>query len=97
MKPKEFKCLFQHLTHYVETYFQTEEKFMKEIGYQDYDKHVKQHENIINEINSTNKNAENLIQLRKKLETLIRSWIQNHILTEDKAYFLWYKENKALK
>ena len=70
---------------------------MKEIGYPDYDKHVKYHEDIIIEINSSIKNATNLIQLRKKLETLIRSWIQNHILAEDKAYSLWYKKNKALK
>ena len=90
---KEFKYLFQHLTHYVDTHFQAEEKFMKEIGYPYLDKHIKHHEAIINEINTTVKSASNLVQLRKKLETLIRSWIQNHILAEDKAYAIWYKEN----
>lgn len=91
---KEFKYLFQHLTHYVETHFKSEEEFMKKIGFPDYEKHVKYHEEIINEINTTIKSAINLVQLRKKLETLIRAWIQNHILAEDKAYALWYKENK---
>jgi hemerythrin len=90
---KEFKYLFQHLTHYVDTHFQTEEKYMKEIRYPDLEEHIKKHEQIIEEINETIKSVRNLVQLRKNLETLIRTWIQNHVLVEDKAYAIWHKEN----
>lgn len=94
---KEFKYLFQHLTQYVDTHFQTEEKYMKEIRYPDLEKHIKKHEQIVEEINETIKSVRNLVQLRKNLETLIRAWIQNHVLVEDKAYAIWNKENNLQK
>jgi hemerythrin-like metal-binding protein len=92
----EMKYLIRHLKDYVDTHFAFEEKFMAEKKYPGLNEHKQKHEMIVAEIRQALTGAASMTQLKDSLETLLTTWIQSHILIEDKKYSDWAKFHKII-
>ncbi len=87
----KFACIeaIKFLREYTITHFMQEEAFMKELGYQGYDKHKEIHDalrektlpHLIKELERTEFSRESV---KKFLATFI-AWLSGHILIEDRA------------
>ncbi|PKL82237.1 MAG: hypothetical protein CVV24_11115 [Ignavibacteriae bacterium HGW-Ignavibacteriae-3] len=94
----EIKYLLRHLREYVENHFSFEENFMEEKKYPGTGEHKEKHEQIVSEINYALTGSATMNELKKKLESLLGSWVQEHILIEDKKFSEWAKfHNVAAK
>lgn len=85
----EFKYLLNHLRQYVGDHFKSEEKYMQDIQYPDFDDHIQKHHAIVEEINGLLKGSKTLNELKGKMEKLLKKWIKEHILMEDKKISEW--------
>ncbi len=78
------------LVKYTKEHFVTEEKFMLDIGYPDFDKHFQKHY-LLSEQASNYKTMleqdEHINYL--ELTVLVSDWLKNHILEDDRAYGLY--------
>lgn len=89
----EIKDIFIFLDEYLNLHFQTEENLMEKYNYPYIEEHKKIHEQLKEKI-------EGYIELYfmgnssvlEELEEVVISWIENHILIEDKKYCSYIKE-----
>ena len=92
----EIKYLLRHLKDYVDTHFKYEEQFMEKHKYPNTTEHKQKHSKIVNEIKEALLNSRTLYQVKDNLENLMISWIQSHIMIEDKKLFDWAKLHKLV-
>jgi len=90
------KSTLQKLKEYVETHFKDEEALMFKYNYPFSEDHQKIHNGIIAEIRVTIKKSLSPIELKNNLDTLLSSWIRNHILLEDLHFSEWAKAQKII-
>ena len=90
----EFKFLLNHLRQYVDDHFKSEEKYMQNIQYPDLDDHTQKHQEIVEEINELLKGIKTLNELKEKMDVLLKKWIKEHILMEDKKIADWMEITK---
>lgn len=76
------------LTEYTSVHFSTEEKYLSQYSYPDYQKHKDIHDVFVKRINQINEKyqAGDTILLTVELMDEMRDWLLNHILVQDKAY-----------
>ena len=76
------------LTEYTSVHFSTEEKYLSQYSYPDYQKHKDIHDVFVKRINQINEKyqAGDTILLTVELMDEMRDWLLNHILIQDKAY-----------
>ncbi len=92
--PEEVRELSKEMANYALTHFKTEETYMKEFNYPEYQDHKEEHHDF------TMTTIANLRKLNKgdyqitneKLEYLKR-WLVNHIQGTDKKYIDCFKKN----
>lgn len=73
---------------YAKYHFRQEEDYMRSIGYPDFVRHHRLHENfeyLVYQFNR-NVNESSELVLNEKILLLIQRWLINHILVEDKRY-----------
>lgn len=87
----EIKYLLMHLKDYVDKHFMYEEQFMENNKYPYLSDHKQKHSKIVGEIKEAIQNAKSFFQLKDNIEDLVSSWIQTHIMIEDKRFFNWYR------
>lgn len=86
------KKTLDSLVDYIEYHFQSEEQHLKELNYADYEEHCLVHQNFSNKIKTLQKDIENgNMVFTTSLIKLLRNWILDHILKEDKAYSIQLK------
>ena len=78
---------------YMEFHFDNEEKLMREIGFCEYEEHVRAHQKIVNDMNALLKTCGDLDQLVAKLRHAMVDWVVQHILDEDKKIAKYMKVN----
>ncbi len=79
--------ILMDLINYAKVHFATEEKFMKEYGYPDYEAHKEEHEFFKQKLNDFCKEyREDKIMLYFEMAVYIKNWISNHISDVDKKY-----------
>ena len=84
------------LVQYTKEHFVTEEKFMLDIGYPDFDKHFQRHYKFAEEAGNFKamlERGEHINYL--ELTVLVSDWLKDHILDEDRDYGLYAIENKS--
>ena len=81
--------IMKELNDYSIQHFKTEEKYFKNLEFNDMENHIHLHDMFSQTINFYLENSEQLN--KKKIYTFLQSWIKNHILIEDKKYTI--KEN----
>ena len=86
-EPEELNKLLIELENYLEYHFKEEEQFMKDIGYNDYENHKKQHEFFLKRIEEMRQEFDYKNPwLFDKIRTFIKKWFISHILHKDFEY-----------
>ena len=78
--------LMREFYDYMKSHFKDEEEYMKTIGYPKLDEHKRQHEEIVESLNKTIKEASSFKQIRISLKEIVRKWLVEHILKHDLEY-----------
>jgi len=84
---------FEKLDHYVNVHFHDEEELLKEVGYDDLDAHLRQHDEFRDWLNTAkasfkSETADN-IAVGHNLQIFLKDWLLNHIIKTDQAYKSW--------
>ena len=75
------------LIRYTEEHFIQEEKLMEDYDFPEYETHIRQHERLIEEVQELRrKYVAGEIRMDMSIVNLLKDWIINHILTEDRKY-----------
>ncbi len=84
--------LMREFYDYMKSHFKDEEEYMKTIGYPKLDEHKRQHEEIVESLNKTIKEASSFKQIRISLKEIVKKWLVEHILKHDLEYERWRKK-----
>ena len=89
----KIRTIIKRLYDYMKTHFQNEERYMKEINYDDFEIHKKLHENIITQLNDFIRRLSNikLEAFEKELAKIIDISLLQHIIQEDRKIVTWQK------
>lgn len=87
-KYDEIVAILEELKDYAAYHFQSEEEYMKSIGYRKYLSHKVRHDDFLEKVNSIDLYQLDHQQDQYLLEILefMVNWIDKHILGEDKQY-----------
>jgi len=89
--------IIDEMVKYSSYHFSTEEKYMLQYRYPDYEKHKKEHEYFINKVRILKSDFDNgKVILSSQIMQFLKEWLSTHILGTDKKYgpFL---QSKGLK
>jgi hemerythrin-like metal-binding protein len=78
-------AVVDELVSYSHFHFSVEEQYMLEVGYNDIDRHIKEHDYFLQravEIKQDNDNIDD--EQCQKLAIFLSEWLLHHIMTEDK-------------
>ena len=94
-KSKEImQAVLSELSNYVITHFATEEKLMKQLGYEDYDYHKQEHKFFIDKLNEFKiKYSSGNAALSLEVLNFLKDWLLKHIIGTDRKYIPLFKEN----
>ena len=88
----------QAMQDYAKDHFSFEEEYMRKINYPDLLEHRRIHKNFDNRIYQYYREAlEGRLVLNTEIIKIIRNWLLEHILVEDKKYNLFAIQQKSLK
>lgn len=77
------------LVNYTKSHFDTEEKYMKQYGYPEFEQHLKQHQDLSKKVADFQQKyakSSNDPLLVQELSIFLKSWLTNHIVGTDKKY-----------
>ncbi|MFC1607371.1 bacteriohemerythrin [Candidatus Latescibacterota bacterium] len=78
---------------YTETHFTAEEKLMKQHEFTGYSEHCKEHQRLMEEVRALQGKFERSeLFIKKDVVKILRNWINDHILTEDRKYSTYLHE-----
>ncbi len=89
--------VFNDIISYAHVHFISEENFLKKISYPEAEKHIKEHQKILKKINDIflNFSDENINHTVKEVEEFLTSWIEEHLMEEDKKFANYYLAKKV--
>ncbi len=92
--PEELWEVLSEMTNYAHTHFRTEETYMKEFNYPEYQNHKEEHHEFAMKIIAY---LEKLIkgdyQIVNEIIEYLKWWLVNHIQVTDKKYVVCFSEN----
>jgi len=84
---EEAGCLLQELVDYTAVHFALEESLFRITDYPGYDTHKALHEHLKQQVMDTHRRfADGQMNLDLQLMAFLRSWLEDHINGEDRAY-----------
>jgi hemerythrin len=94
-KEKEIlSVIVQQLFDYIKIHFSTEENYMVEFNFTDYEQHKKEHDDFRYKIFEVQRDfLDDKIALSSDLFLYLKNWLINHMLGVDKKYIVLFKEN----
>ena len=91
---EEISILLKELTMYALKHFSTEETYMVEFNYPEFQNHKKEHHDFSNKmIAYCNKVIEGEYQIENEIIEYLMQWLVNHIQVTDKKYVACFKKN----
>lgn len=82
---------------YTQMHFRTEERYMQQFKYPNYEQHKKEHDAFISKVNDLEvKIRTGKAILSFEITTFLKDWIKNHIQEEDKQYINLFQKNGLL-
>jgi len=80
---------------YTVFHFESEERFMEEIGFPELEAHRRAHQNLVNEVRSAKeKYAQGDTKAARSLAAFLLSWLYTHIAKTDRKYGDYYRARK---
>ena len=94
-REEAIQSLLQGAEEYTVFHFDSEERFMEDIGFPELEAHRKAHQNLINEVNSAKeKYAQGDKGAVRSLAAFLLSWLYTHIAKTDRKYGDYYLAQK---
>jgi len=87
------KQAVMYLFAYTRKHFLSEENMMQSIGFPLLTEHKKIHDSLIEQLTKVSEAPMKSDEDRLHLKNFIYHWLTKHILTEDKKYYKFAKEN----
>lgn len=82
------------LVDYVVEHFETEEKYMQETGYPNYESHKKAHDTLVEQVAGIQaKFNAGEAEITGEITAFVRDWLYQHIPNIDKQYSSHFNEN----
>ena len=80
--------IFDGLAQYTVDHFQHEEMFFQKFGYEDTEKHTKEHQDLVKQVIELKNKMENEegFMLDFEVMNFLKAWLTDHILGSDKDY-----------
>jgi hemerythrin len=95
--PEELRELLREVTNYALTHFKTEEAYMKEFNYPEYQDHKEEHRGFSTEIIAyLHKVIKGDCQIANEIIEYLKWWFVNHIQVTDKKYVVCFKKNDLI-
>ena len=92
--PEEIKEVLKEMTDYALTHFKTEEIYMKEFNYPEYQDHKEEHHDFaMKTIAYLDKVIKGDYQIANEILEHLKQYLVNHIQVTDKKYIDCFKEN----
>ena len=92
--PEELREVLREMTNYALTHFNTEETYMKEFNYPEYQDHKEEHRGFSTEIIAyLHKVIKGDCQMVNDLHEYLTQWLVNHIQGTDRQFIYCFKEN----
>jgi len=92
--PEELWEILSEMTNYALTHFKTEETYMKEYDYPEYQDHKEEHRHFYTEIIAYHdKVIEGDSQIANEIIEYLKWWLVNHIQVTDRKYIECFKGN----
>ena len=88
----ELRDILHRLYEYMRHHFSEEEDFMREIGFDDIERHQSLHRELIAGLNDIMRSSSDLIQLEINLVDLMNRWLTQHIAREDARIAAWSRD-----
>lgn len=84
------------LLDYTDYHFSSEENYMKQYNYPEFDAHREEHQAFIQEVKDIKKSIEeNAAGIDLKILSYLKTWLIQHILIIDKEYAIYF-QNKGI-
>ncbi|MBF7067804.1 hemerythrin family protein [Campylobacter volucris] len=90
----ELKKIIADFFHYIKFHFDEEENYMQQINYPYIDQHKLMHKKITNTMVKLIKEVKTTNDLKEKLNTIVSSWLIEHIIQHDVMIEHWYKSTQ---
>ena len=88
------KIVIDAMVDYAAAHFETEERFMQQTKFSDYEKHKSEHELFTAKALELKERVNNAgFVLTLEILTFLKQWLQKHILGTDKEYTRHFNEN----
>jgi hemerythrin len=71
---------------YTVSHFQHEERIMRDVGWEGYERHAEIHRSIIAEMKDIIAQTRDVMKLQLKLSYLLNKWIVDHVVVEDHKF-----------
>ncbi len=92
--PAEIREILREMTMYALTHFKTEETYMEEFNYPDYQDHKEEHRGFYIETSAyLDKMIKGNYHIADEILEYLKGWLINHIQDTDKKYVDCFKEN----
>ncbi len=92
--PKEIIEILMDMSKYSQEHFETEETYMKEFNYPEYQDHKEEHRHFSTEIIAYHdKVIKGDSQIANEIIEYLKWWLVNHIQVTDRKYIDCFKEN----
>jgi hemerythrin len=92
--PEELREVLREMTNYALTHFKTEETYMKEFKYSEYQDHKEEHRHFSTEIIAySDKVIEGNAQIANEIIEYLKWWLVNHIQVTDQKYIDCFNAN----
>ena len=94
-KPKEaLGKIISNMATYATLHFQTEEIYMNQFNYPDYEKHKNEHEQFVAKVYDFQaKFKQGTLMLSLDVMDFLKSWLKDHIVGSDKKYSACFNQN----
>lgn len=83
--------ILEELANYVNYHFKEEEKAMVATGYPEYKKHLDAHNQLRQKVKEINQKFLEEKVVTMETYNLLKSWIETHIMVEDKKYGVHFR------
>ena len=92
--PEELREVLREMTNYALTHFRTEETYMKEFNYPEYQGHKEEHRDFSTGIIAYHEKViKGDYQIANEIIEYLNWWLVNHIQATDRKYIDCFKEN----
>ena len=92
--PDEIKEVLVDMDNYASTHFKTEERYMEQFDYPEYQNHKEEHNQFSNEIVSyIDKVIKGDFKIASEILEYLKQWLVKHIQVTDRQYIDCFKKN----